>query len=99
MFEEAAQFVVKALTRFDKIIDHFPVFQSSDIRHDFAGTFNFARNLDKKQLELARDANHFTTLRSILDVGGPIVNPLAQGVGVENATGRDNGNFEGIPVR
>lgn len=62
----------------------------------FFGAPHLACQLDEKQPHLTRNIGE--RMRCCVAVDSPVVDPLAQGVGIEYRTQEDDGLFRGIPV-
>ena len=65
-------------------------------RQRVLGALDFARELDEQQPEFAGDFGD--GCRGAVVEDGPVVDPFAEGVGVEDAAEEEDGLFGGVPV-
>lgn len=73
--EEAAELVHEALTRLEKVFQHFAVFRVADAANNVLGDLDLGVELDQEQPELAGDIGDGG--EAALAVDGPVKNPLA----------------------
>lgn len=94
--QELLQLVGEALPGLDEVLDHVPGLLLADAGHALLGALDLAGELDQQEPELAghvRDGG-----RGPVVVDGPVVDPLAQAVGVEDAAQEHDGLLGGVPV-
>ena len=84
--EELAEPIHEALAGFDEVVDDLPVFLGPDLGEAVLGTLDLAGQLDELEPQVAGDLGDGGGSGSSLLVDGPVKDPFAQGVGIENAT-------------
>ena len=80
--EEGPQLVGEALAGYDEVLDHLLVVGAADARDDFLGALDLAGELDQEEPEITSTVGH--GLVGAVLVNGPVIDPLAQRVGVED---------------
>lgn len=82
--EKGAELLSKTLTSLDKLLNEVTVVSAADATDRLLSTLHLTGELDKKQPHLAghvRDGSGRT-----LVVDGPVIDPLAQAVGIKDTT-------------
>ena len=94
--EELLELVHDALAGLDELLDHLAVVLGPDLGHGLLGALDLARQLDEEQPELA---GHLADGRArAVVVDGPVVDPLAERVRVEDAAEQLDGLLGRVPV-
>jgi hypothetical protein len=94
--EELGKTDPETLAALEEVLDHFAALLLADLGHDLFGALDLAGELDEEQPEFARHLGQRRTGSVVED--GPIVDPLAERVGVEDTTQQHDGLFGGVPV-
>jgi hypothetical protein len=86
----------QALATLEEVFDHFGVLSSANLVHDLLSALDLASELDQKQPEFAGHLGDGGGGSVVED--GPVVDPLAERVGIEDTTEQHDGFFSGVPV-
>ena len=86
----------QAFATLEEIFDHLVILFPTDLGHDLLSPLDLARELDEEQPQLASHLGQRRRWAVMED--GPVVDPLAERVRVEDAPQQHNGFFGGVPV-
>ena len=94
--EELGEADPETLATLEEVLNHFVVLLLANLGHSFVGPLDFARELDQEEPKLA---GHFGERGGGAVVeDGPVIDPLAERVGIEDGPEEHDGLFGGIPV-
>jgi hypothetical protein len=94
--EELGEADPQTLTTLEKIFNHFVALLLADLGHRFFSPLDFAGELDEQEPELACHLGEGGSGSVVED--GPVVDPFAERVGIEDGAEEHNGFFAGVPV-
>lgn len=94
--EELAELVGQAVAGLDELLDHLLVVLGADLGNRLLGPLDLAGQLDEEQPHVAGHLRDGSGGAVVVD--GPVVDPLAERVGVEDTTEEHDGLLRGVPV-
>jgi hypothetical protein len=94
--EELGEADPQALAALEEVFDHFVTLLLADLGHGLFSPLDFASELDEEEPELTCHLGERGG-RSVVE-DGPVVDPLAEGVGVEDGSEKHDGFLAGVPV-
>jgi len=94
--EELPELVRDPVAGLDELLDHLPVVLGPDLGDDLLGALDLPGKLDEEEPQLAGLLADGGTGTMVVD--GPVIDPFAQGVGIEDAAEQHDGLLGGIPV-
>jgi len=95
-FQQFLQFIGQSFSGLYKVLHHLSVVLRPDARYAFLRALDLAGQLNKKQPELAGHLRYGRGRAVVID--RPIVDPLAEAVGIKDASQQHNRFFRRIPV-
>jgi hypothetical protein len=94
--EELLELVGETVARLNKVIDHLFVLLRADTGHALFGALHLASKLDQEEPELTGNVGDGG--RGAVMVDGPVIDPLTQTVGIEDAAQEHDGFLGWVPV-
>jgi hypothetical protein len=86
----------EALTGLEEVLDKFAMLLVADVVDGLVGALDLASQLDEEKPEVASNVGHGLT--GTVGIDGPVVDPLAQAIGIEDATEQQNWLLGSVPM-
>lgn len=94
--EQLAELVRDAFARLDEVLDHLPAFDHPNPRHALLGPLDLPRKLDEQEPHFTRHLGDRG--RGAVCVDRPVVDPLAEAVGIEHGAKQKDRLLGWVPV-
>lgn len=95
-FEQLLEPIPQAVATFQKVLDNLLCLDALNPWETFVGPLDLSRKLDQQQPQVARHVGHGSGCAMVEH--RPVVDPLAERVGIEYAAQEDDGGLGWVPV-